>query len=619
MIQITPEFIIKYVHKGYKHPSYNECVKKAHAMQVHANGEFPSDLIGERRPSESKAVFEYRKKIYQSVTEQPFSKIQNSLAKIRKSSDWTIQYKKKNAKVVDEESLEAYCEHNFPDYESLTNWTFSVMLKQYLVDPNSLIIIYPLSVVDDNSYSTPFPFIFESEKVIDYIPNELAVILSDKKTPEGWDIYYFFNQQEVWEAKQININGQYQLTMVIKHDLMLLPCVKMRAVFCEEYDGEIIYKSRLAPCLPSWNEAVREYSDMQASVVKHMFPTLVIHTNQVCKVCSGTGKQLQIEGKESVQVSCGTCKGSGSIPRSPYEDIQVSTQKAGEVPLPTPIAYYVEKDTEIIKIQDERIDKHLLRGYSAVNFDFLAVGLNQSGIAKELDRSELNAFIYDIAEDIIAIMDKMYLIIAEYRYNVILSPAQRKEILPHIPVPEKYDIISESYLVEQMKAMKDIGANPFLINAIEIEYAQKKFSTDDKIGELVRTSLELDPLAGHTDDSKQILAMNRWALPEDFIISANITAFIRRAMNENQTFLTMEFDKKMEVLRKYAKEVTDKLSAASNVKNALASEDAGGGGLGKIPLGIQQLALARERANTAGDTELAKQLGDKMDELLNTI
>lgn len=35
--------------------------------------------------------------------------------------------------------------------------------------------------------------------------------------------------------------------------------------------------------------------------------------------------------------------------------------------------------------------------------------------------------------------------------------------------------------------------------------------------------------------------------------------------------------------------------------------------LGKIPLAIQQLALARERANTAGDTDLSKQLGSAMD------
>lgn len=47
-----------------------------------------------------------------------------------------------------------------------------------------------------------------------------------------------------------------------------------------------------------------------------------------------------------------------------------------------------------------------------------------------------------------------------------------------------------------------------------------------------------------------------------------------------------------------------------------------GGGqvdIDRVPLAVQQLALARERANTAGDKDLAKQLGDKMDELLKRI
>lgn len=41
--------------------------------------------------------------------------------------------------------------------------------------------------------------------------------------------------------------------------------------------------------------------------------------------------------------------------------------------------------------------------------------------------------------------------------------------------------------------------------------------------------------------------------------------------------------------------------------------------LGKIPLALQQLALARERAITANDTTLANLLGKKMKELLPEI
>jgi len=43
------------------------------------------------------------------------------------------------------------------------------------------------------------------------------------------------------------------------------------------------------------------------------------------------------------------------------------------------------------------------------------------------------------------------------------------------------------------------------------------------------------------------------------------------------------------------------------------------GNIGKIPLALQQLALAKFRAEESGDTETAKLLGEKMKELLAKI
>ena len=41
--------------------------------------------------------------------------------------------------------------------------------------------------------------------------------------------------------------------------------------------------------------------------------------------------------------------------------------------------------------------------------------------------------------------------------------------------------------------------------------------------------------------------------------------------------------------------------------------------IGKLPLAIQQLALAKMRAEESGDSALAKILGDKMNELIKNI
>lgn len=564
-IKVDSSFISKYVKDKYIHEDYKKISELHEEMRVHSDGVFPEELIGCRRPSESKLLFDYRKKIYESQTIQCFSKIMNSMAKIRKSQDWSIKHPESPASVNKDETLEKYCEQNFPYFATVTNWFFKLALKQYLVDPNAVIAVYPLEAKQDiNEYLKPYPVIFNSEQIIDWVDNDYAVLLSleknifteNKRKYEG-NIYLIFTTEEIWISKEINTRGDYDTELYYAHNLGFLPCRKIKGEFCEQNKSYTIYKSRLASCLPSWNEAVREYSDMQASVCKHMFPTMVIHTNAKCNGCNGTGKTLQKEGKGVIE--CETCKGKGSTPTSPYEDIEVRPAMLNEQPLPTPIAYYIDKDTDIIKIQDERIDKHLFKGYAAVNFEFLSVSLNQSGIAKELDRSELNAFIYDVAEDIVDILDSVYFFINEIRYSVVL-PINRDKQLPTINVPEKYDIISETYLSDEIAKAKTNKINPFIVNALEIEYANKKFSTDPNVRDLVKLSLELDPLAGMTEDEKMVKLNNGGILKDDYVLSSYIVSFVRRAINEDKDFKSKFYAEQLEVLRKYAKEIVSQTS-----------------------------------------------------------
>lgn len=559
-IKVTPAFISKYTKDKYVQPITASLIKEHKKMLIHSDGIFPDELIGERRPNESKETKEYREKIYEPQTVAPFSKILNSLGKIRKSEDWSIRYGDSSKKVSEEETLKAYCEENYPFFGSVTNWMFTLCLKEYLVDPNGVIAVMPLNPnVNENEYIQPYSVIFNSEQILDWKENDYSVLLAKEKheyyeanEKQYGKIIYTITDKDIWVSKEINLKGDFKTELYYTHNLGFLPCRKIRAVFKEQKNDYVIYKSRLSSCLPSWNEAVREYSDIQASIVSHLFPTMVMHTNQVCSKCKGVGKYTQKDGKLS---DCKSCNSKGYIPSSPYQNIEVRPQKANELPLPSPIAYYIDKDTEIIKIQDERIDNHIYKGYASVNFEFLAVQLNQSGVAKELDRGELNSFIYDIAEDLISIMDDVYYYINEYRYNVILSKDEREKQLPEINVPAKYDIVSETYLIDEITKAKTNKINPFIINELEQEYANKKFITSPDVRDSIKASIELDPLSGLSEDDKMVRASNGVIRKEDYIISTYITSFIRRAIDENKDFLRLPYKEKLDKLRAYAKEL----------------------------------------------------------------
>jgi hypothetical protein len=90
--------------------------------------------------------------------------------------------------------------------------------------------------------------------------------------------------------------------------------------------------------------------------------------------------------KEGVQSVCDKCE-NGTILKSPYKDFVVKKAAFDEQQVPTPPAGYIQKDVEIIKIQDERIKNKIYNSLSALNMEFLAeTPLNQSGKAKEVDR-----------------------------------------------------------------------------------------------------------------------------------------------------------------------------------------------------------------------------------------
>ncbi len=115
MAAVTPAFLEPYLTTKYRHVYYHDAVELAEELAVHANGEFPDDLITERRPAESEEIKNYREKIFTPITKPVFTKVYNSLMKIRKSSDWMISFPSDvPAMIAADETPEEYLMKKFP-------------------------------------------------------------------------------------------------------------------------------------------------------------------------------------------------------------------------------------------------------------------------------------------------------------------------------------------------------------------------------------------------------------------------------------------------------------------------------------------------------------------------
>lgn len=545
--QITDKDLKEYFSGQKKYFFYADAVKEAAALNVHANRDYPKDLIEKRRPSESEFIHTYRKEIYRSQTKGPIGKVLSELMKIRKSDDWSILYTTQPpASIKKGEEPESYFEKRFPTFKSVTNYAFTVLLKSALLEANSVILVMPLNTKPANKseYRRPFPWWFNTEAVIEFKEEEVCILKSkDKATytdggkeyTDG-EIFYLVDTEKITRYEQANTKREFVAADEYAHGLGYMPAFKVGGQFLRTQEGCYLYESRISSMIDHLDEAAREYSDLQAEVVQHIHSEKWVLDTQSCQVCNGTGKIKQ--GNPIEIAPCKQCKGSGSVATSPYLNIVIKRAKVGEQQWTGEPAGYIKKPVEIVEIQDRRIDKHIYKALASINMEFLSdVPLNQSGIAKEVDRDALNTFVNAVAEDIVANMDRLYKICNDYRYkDLIPSEEERDKLLPKIAVPTKYDILSTNYLVEEVKKLREGKVNPLIINASEIELANKKFNNNPEVRDRLACIFDLDPLPGLTTDDKLSMLQNKGITLEDYVISCNIQSLVQLAYFQDKEF-----------------------------------------------------------------------------------
>lgn len=568
---------------------YTKSVEKHEEFLPHSDGKKPLRIIDKQRPNEPDIVKAFRLDIWEPITKPTFSRVLSSLNKIRRSSDWSISYPKEQfPKIKNGEELNEYCENKYPYFTSVTNWIFSVLFKQYLIDPNAVILVIPLNadIVDQSGYLEPFTYIYNSCDVLDFHTGEYAILrrnegctyFDDKGDMRIGKSFYVITTTNIDRYDQIDEKENYDVTQYA-HNLDWLPAFKTGGIICESEENNFLYESRISGILPNLNEAVAEYTDLQAGKRLHIYPERWEFSQHECSKCKGTGILVNSNWRAGMpasarQTTCDNCV-NGYIPSGPFSKMIVRPIKAGDAAIPTPPAGYIQKEIDIIRLMQESIDRHIYRALSSINFQFLEeTPLNQSGTAKEVDKEELNNTVHSIAEDLVYLMDKIYKTIAYYRYSNLYSKEEIDNMLPVIAVPEHFDLISSQYMQEEIKRAHDANLNGILISEMEVEFSAKRFSQDADINKIIRLVHILDPFPGATIDEKIGMLSNKTITREDNIISDNIIQFVRQALFENPNFDNLSLDKQQEQMIMYAQERIESMDETARlIADALSNND----------------------------------------------
>lgn len=527
-------------------------------------------LIGDRRPNENPEVLEYRKKIYKSKTKTPCFKVVNSVKKGLKAPDWKIDWNevKEFPRIKEGETLKDYMMHNFPIYGSIENWLYTYALKRILSEPNGIFVIRANNTIDKSEYVKPYIEFASAENIL--YESDTAIMYRTKRKHEfvEKDIKYsdfivsLIDDTYIYDIKKTSNKGDYEIVISYTHKLGYLPYIKSGGYIKEEYNGCMVYNSLISPMLPSLDEGVRIYSDKQAEYVQNIFSTMWAYEVQECNDCKGLGKVK----KAGEQIVCPSCEGKGTMRSSPYGKMILKAPAVGEQGVPTPPAGYVEKSTEMARILDEAFKSEMYEALSAINMEFLAeTPLNESGVAKEIDRDELNNFVYGVYSHIVNnVLYPVFKIIADYRYIVLIpSKEERKLMIPDINIPETFELLNEKYLLDHVGNAIQKQINPLIIKTAEMQLIRKKFANDKKTQAKLVAIMKLDPFSGRNKENiiEEVLA--GYISEEDANISQYIQQYVQEAIEENDKFLELEYLQQLEVIRKKA---SDKIQSIKKSK-----------------------------------------------------
>jgi hypothetical protein len=586
-LAFTQKEITSYIDGTVVSWSIKRARNRADEMAVHADGLYPLRLIDFRRPNEPEEVRIYRREIYEPLTMPKFGKILGSLQKIRRSTEWAIQYPAEPFnKINAEETLEEYCEHDFPNHTSVTNWAFSILLRNQLIDPNAVIFVKPINFeIGLTEFFQAFPEIFDSYAVVDFKESDYAVLKEKEGTSflqngklEFGDVIWIVTTQSILKYEQVSTNRKFKLTLSYNHQFGELPVWKLKGVLMKQMGGQTFYDSRIAGIIPEFNEAVREGSDLQACMVNHIYAERWEYTNNECPECKGRCRIRNPHWTEdcncSEEIFCTHCEGRGYMVSGPYSKMIVKPNdpllQQGNVQIPMPPAGYIEKDVAVVKVLSDSVEAHMYKGLAAINFEFLdAVPLNQSGTAKEWDKDEANNTVHSIAEDLVANIDNVYKFVAYWRYSGLYDIDSINDMLPNIPVPESYDLQSTQHLQDELINGKKNNLNPTILSALEVDYVGKRF-LDEKIRNVVVLALTLDPLPNVLTADKTLMLQNNGITELTYVVSCNIIGFIQHATMDDPAFIDMELKDQKEVIETLAQDQIDATKPSNIVKKAMA-------------------------------------------------
>lgn len=551
MREINKEYLDEVSKKRLHHKYYDKTVDHAKEMGVHVEGETPEALLKLNRPNEQPEIREYRLKSYEPVTQSLSEKVINTVNKIFNPRLWSFKFPEMSG-TVGEDTLEKYLTEDYPFYRSIMNFITETFTQKDFSDPNGAIVVIPKNwEIDETELYEPIAVIYDSESLVDFKDEQYY-------TFSFGDVIKIFTTTHIYYYKKERRSGEdyWDLDFEYNHGFGFVPVFRLGGII-KGKSTPYYYESWIRGVLPHWNQVVQLTSDLQAAYMNHLYmDKWEFATECEAPGCNQGLVEVEVfEGKESIMtnINCKTCLGTGRVTRNPYGIHTINRDALNpDAPLPTPPAGYIDKPIDVVDKVEDRIKKEEKRGLSSINMEIVQmVGEDQSGVAKTVDREDLNSFLSRYARHVFEyVLPNLIMGIAAWRYSVTDRVV---DILPEISAPKDFNILNLNQLSTEYKDASNANVSAAYLQHIEGEIVQSKFANNEEARKKNEAIIKLQPFPGNSVDD--MLTLQNLGQPEWKVYKAiSIIELVEMAIEDNKDFLEKSLKEQREIIDEMAKE-----------------------------------------------------------------
>jgi hypothetical protein len=532
MNQIDAINIVKdIIQNGLKHKNYQRTVALAKEYRTIITGDGIEDYMKKFPRRETIEEFQQKVDMTVNITETVCGNIIDPQKKLSRSNsiEKTFLYIDNNDRRLNE--FESILASFWDNGKGIDDYMSETWVDLNNIDPNALIVIdwkinsegqrvrpYPIEYMSESVYhysrvNGVFEWVcihrdetqFDPEMYIMYA-KDFTIIFSRKLMELTWNYKADIHFYKEFPIKDFNgtvavmkdKDDFWDINIPQPHNVGKVPAV-FAGVYRDLSTRET-FLSSIHKAMPILKKIVKANSELDLTMALHAYPQKIQYTDP-CPDCNGNGKMRDGTG-------CDVCNGTGNNPKQ----IHKGALDVLQIPRPrdkedmfdlSKMIYYVPNDVNLLKFQDDYIDKLTRKCKEAV---YNSEVFNRSSVAETAYSKNIDLQnVYDTLWP----MAKAYAYTQNFLVDIISRVTDLNNNLVYkISFRKDFKMKSLSDLYNDLKIIGDSNADEFVKKSIEDDIAQVLYEDDTRELKKYNTQNYFFPFNGKNKKEIELIITN---------------------------------------------------------------------------------------------------------------